>query len=488
MQPAQKPESSDQQSEFPFVTIGLPVYNGENYVALAIESLLAQDYPNFELLISDNNSKDRTEQICREFAEKDARVRYVRQPINLGMPGNFAWVVQNARGEYFTAASHDDLFAPAYVRRCMDELRAHPSAVFCCTEINFIDADGNPHPLWANANYKNIGTLGMTPVRRIHELLIRMGWFATFGLMRVEDARRMSLGLNVYGYDVILMAELMYIGDFAKIDEPLFSYRIAREKTTEDYRSDYSSETEALPAMRVPKTGLAVNLLQSVYQSQLSAGEKLEVFADFIVTLTYSNRAWRNYITAELLGPEAAPGDSEFALLLAAMLSRSLPLDAMQNNPLITAISRVPTDGAALLKVADDICRNQALKTMSGAEAHQEGTRLFGEDKFQEASGYFALALQREESSERWQDWATARLACGELAEAANGFGCAVELDGSNREAALKLGLVLVDLDRSADAVPFLARGVTLTHEPLRSQVLQLLSECREAAATAAAQ
>src|SRR3954470_9957348 len=73
----------------PLITIGLPCYNSEKYLVQSIESLLSQTYGNFVLIISDNASTDRTEEICRRYAAADARVRYVRNPVNIGMSGNF---------------------------------------------------------------------------------------------------------------------------------------------------------------------------------------------------------------------------------------------------------------------------------------------------------------------------------------------------------------------------------------------------------------
>jgi glycosyltransferase involved in cell wall biosynthesis len=90
----------------PLVSIGMPVYNGENFLRLALSSLLAQDYPHFELIISDNASDDGTEEICREYQAHDRRIRYLRHRENRGSPWNFAFV---ARGDYFMWAAHDDL-------------------------------------------------------------------------------------------------------------------------------------------------------------------------------------------------------------------------------------------------------------------------------------------------------------------------------------------------------------------------------------------
>lgn len=468
-------------SEQPLVSIGMPVYNAERYLAQALQSVLAQDHSNFELIISDNGSRDRTEEICRQFAERDSRIRYLRHAQNQGMPWNFARVVQEAKGEYFMWAAHDDLFHPSYIRKCLEKLSAHPEAVLCCTEINFIDADGLPHSDWSKKRYSNIETLGMTAPQRIHELISRTGWFATYGLMRLQNAKKMSLGLNVYGYDVILIEELLLLGDFVKVHEPLFSYRISKSKSAEDYQTDFNAEDHPLPATKTPYTDLAANLLQTVYRSPLPSGQKVEIFADFLVTLSRSNPYWREQITLELMGTETGPREAEFATLLAVVLSRSLPLEMMKDNPLMKAIWRLPDGGTKLLETAE------ALRTLSGvasapASCNREAVRLFGEQRFEEASKLFSEALRHEESSELWCDWATARLLSNDAAEAEQGFRRALALDANHGLAALKLGVLLANLDRNEEAAYYLERCIPGTTEPKRTEVQQLLSICRSKA------
>ena len=106
----------------PRVTIGLPVYNGENYLAAAIESLLSQTFTDFELVICDNGSTDRTEQVCRAYAARDARIRYYREVENRGLAWNFSRTFELARGEYFKWHAHDDLCGPTLLRGALEAL------------------------------------------------------------------------------------------------------------------------------------------------------------------------------------------------------------------------------------------------------------------------------------------------------------------------------------------------------------------------------
>ena len=100
----------------------MPVYNGEEYIALAIRAVLDQTFSDFELIISDNASEDRTEDICREFASLDSRIRYYRNSENIGTAGNNNRLLELARGEFFRWSNADDLFAPRFHELCLKAL------------------------------------------------------------------------------------------------------------------------------------------------------------------------------------------------------------------------------------------------------------------------------------------------------------------------------------------------------------------------------
>jgi glycosyltransferase involved in cell wall biosynthesis len=116
----------------PLVSIGLPTYNRLATLRRAIESALAQDYQNFELVISDNASTDGTEDYCREVCRRDKRVRYTRQPKNLGPTVNFREVLVQARGELFMWLPDDDWLDPAFVSQCANFASAHPDYALVC--------------------------------------------------------------------------------------------------------------------------------------------------------------------------------------------------------------------------------------------------------------------------------------------------------------------------------------------------------------------
>ncbi|MET0618632.1 MAG: glycosyltransferase family A protein, partial [Thermoanaerobaculia bacterium] len=113
------------------MSIGLPVYNGEDYLEEALDSIAAQTYRDYEVVISDNASTDRTAEICERYAARDSRIRIVRNPSNIGGDRNYYRCFELSRGKYFLGTAHDDRFDPKYLERVLAVLEADPEAVFC---------------------------------------------------------------------------------------------------------------------------------------------------------------------------------------------------------------------------------------------------------------------------------------------------------------------------------------------------------------------
>ncbi|HKI17133.1 MAG TPA: glycosyltransferase family A protein, partial [Isosphaeraceae bacterium] len=126
----------------PRLTVGLPVYNGDKYIAESLDALLGQSYTDFELIISDNASTDGTADICRRYEKQDSRVRYFRQPQNIGLAPNHNFVAVQARGELFKWASNDDLYARDLLERCVDALDKYPDVVLAHSWTAKVDGSG----------------------------------------------------------------------------------------------------------------------------------------------------------------------------------------------------------------------------------------------------------------------------------------------------------------------------------------------------------
>lgn len=223
----------------PTVSVGMPVYNGADYLAQAIESVLHQTYGDFELLIQDNASTDETAEICRAYAAQDARIDYARNPDNVGAINNFNLVFQRARGRYFKWAAHDDLCAPEFLERCVAVLDDRPAVVLASGQTRLINDDGSPVAYdehlkcYVTRHGAPVGIIdpehraeGQVPAARFWDILVRtMRTFEIFGLIRTDALRRTVLHENYYGSDKVLLAQLSLLGPFHILDEVLLYRR-----------------------------------------------------------------------------------------------------------------------------------------------------------------------------------------------------------------------------------------------------------------------
>ncbi len=208
--------------------MGLPVYNGARYLRESIDSILAQTYPDFELIISDNASTDETEAICREYAKVDGRVRYYRNPENIGGFANHNRVVGLARGEFFMWAAHDDVRAPDYLRSCVEVLERRPEVVLCYSATRSIDAAGRDlaakeAPLRIDAEGADARFREMTRMDYRLEPI--------YGLVRLDVLRRTGLEGQFADSDRVLLAELALHGPFHRVPRDLFFRRDHEERS-----------------------------------------------------------------------------------------------------------------------------------------------------------------------------------------------------------------------------------------------------------------
>ncbi len=214
------------------VSIGVPVYNGENFLTEALDSLLAQTFPDFEIIISDNASTDTTQEICLAYAAKDIRIRYHRNEQNLGAAPNFNLLVNMARGEYFKWAAHDDLLAPTYLEKCVAILDQDTGVVVCHSAVILVDETGKPrnfnneYGMSSQEDHLQIDTGNPSPSRRYHELIVPDHMcYHVFGVMRTAVLKDTQLIGKFSHGDGILLGELGLRGRFAEVPEPLFFAR-----------------------------------------------------------------------------------------------------------------------------------------------------------------------------------------------------------------------------------------------------------------------
>jgi glycosyltransferase involved in cell wall biosynthesis len=212
-----------EREEQPLVSIGLPVFNGEPHLTEAIQSILNQTYRNFELIIYDNDSSDRTAEICGDFAARDARIRYFRNETNLGAARNFNLTVERASGEYFKWAAADDRIEPEFLAMSVKALQRDPSAVLCQSQVKVIDEYGDEITKF---QYPEGHASSTVPSRRFRDALSQDRWdFEVFGLIRTSALRRTRLLGNYIASDRILRAELALLGSYCILHDWFFFSR-----------------------------------------------------------------------------------------------------------------------------------------------------------------------------------------------------------------------------------------------------------------------
>ena len=273
----------------PTVSIGVPVYNGERYLQLALDSLLAQTHEDFEILISDNASTDGTEAICRAAVARDRRVRYVRNDVNRGVGFNFSRVVRDTTGRYFKWAAYDDLVAPTFLDRCVEVLDdTSERVVLAFPRTRIIDAEG----VFVRDHLTPLHLRERMPHERLRHL-VRTVVLTTelSGLIRrsaLERTRLMDVFLTA---DYVLLAELALAGEFREVPETLFFRRdhpdaSRRSRTPAEYADFYNPGSGTSPTgeeryMR-EFTRVFWEILRSINSAQLSLPERVTCNAVFL--------------------------------------------------------------------------------------------------------------------------------------------------------------------------------------------------------------
>src|SRR5688572_23393337 len=207
----------------PLVSVGLPVFNGENYVAEAIQSVLDQTVGDLELIIQDNASTDRTEEICRGFQARDSRIRYFRNPRNLGAAPNYNLACKLSRGRYFKWLAHDDRLLPGYLEAAVAALESQPDAILCNTVVRYIDGAGEHI-----GNYDSglARADSPSPSRRFASLVLLPHCCVDFfGVVRRTALRNSLLHGSFHGAGRAFLAQMALRGRLIQLAEPLVEMR-----------------------------------------------------------------------------------------------------------------------------------------------------------------------------------------------------------------------------------------------------------------------
>ncbi|MGL5115816.1 MAG: glycosyltransferase family 2 protein [Beijerinckiaceae bacterium] len=201
----------------PRLSVGMPVYNGAKTLEAAIRSVLDQDMPELEIIISDNVSTDGTPDICRRLMESDSRIRYVRQEKPLSPTDNFRFVLSQATAPFFMWAAHDDTRDPDFARRMIEALDAAPGAVLAFGDLEEVrNGVATPHALdFVTTGMGDSQRLRANAWRQLHHL---------YGVWRTDALRKLDWKHVDWWHDTPLMMAGSLLGDFIHVPGPKFIY------------------------------------------------------------------------------------------------------------------------------------------------------------------------------------------------------------------------------------------------------------------------
>jgi glycosyltransferase involved in cell wall biosynthesis len=276
------------------LSIGLPVFNGARFLSDALDSLLGQTFSDFELVIGDNASTDATERICREYASRDARIRYYRHERNIGGAANFNFVLSQARAEYFKWAAHDDAYDPTFLEKCIAVLDRAPSVLLCSTRTALMDEDGRRlteseiargYYIDKSGNVIDLGQL-LDPPRRLDSAsrlerfreynLKTIAGDDIYGVMRTDVLRRTAGYGKHFGGDSPILAELCLIGPLVQLPEALFIRRCHRGQSVyqRSLIANWRWATGGAGRLPVPAFALTRARMHSVWRVELPWHER----------------------------------------------------------------------------------------------------------------------------------------------------------------------------------------------------------------------
>jgi|SRR5690606_13819867 len=222
-------------SETKKITIGMPVFNDRMFVEESILSILNQKFTDFQLIISDDGSTDGSEEICRNYEKKDNRIKYIRQPRNLGISKNMEFLLSQANTPYFMWAGDDDLWSPDFCALLIKKLENNrkASAAFC--QYDWIDEEGKKYKESRNFDYSD-----PTPFNRLKKLITTPDDGFGYGIFRTKMISNVSFPVwwwpnKKSAYNNIYPTLCFYLakGEYIHLSQDsLFFKRVKTEKNT----------------------------------------------------------------------------------------------------------------------------------------------------------------------------------------------------------------------------------------------------------------
>jgi glycosyltransferase involved in cell wall biosynthesis len=267
----------------PLVSIAMPVRNSRpDWFRAALDSLLGQDFDNFEIIISDNASDATSEDVYRDAAKRDRRVRYIRHDVEIPVEDNFRFNITEAKGDFFFWAADDDVRSPFFIRRTLALLQAQPTAGLASCRTAFIDENGDrvgTFPISSDTDRPFVKD-------RLAALKNPAFYMDIYGLYRLAVLRQVKhIRWNGWGTDNVLVFSMLLHGPIPRAQEELFSYRV-RSNRAESLAAALISENARADDVRFRwESELSRDLMRAFLKSNLSIREKILCFPIVATTL-----------------------------------------------------------------------------------------------------------------------------------------------------------------------------------------------------------
>ena len=270
-------QKSDEKRTTPALSFGLPVRNGARFIRRALDSLEAQDFHDFEVVVCDNQSTDETGDIVEEFARRDPRFKYYPNETNIGQIENFKRVFELSSGRYFRWIGFDDWLEPSYARRCVEALEANPEAIGVFTFWCNADDEGNEERITFNGHPVD----SKFPLVRIGDMLWALqtpiGIDPMYSTLRSSLVRKTGMLPKSPWNDRAMALDLALHGPFCHIDEFL-STRRQSPAPPEERMAEFHLSTAVRPATKkrlAPRWTMYRDLAKVVLGSSLNPAERV---------------------------------------------------------------------------------------------------------------------------------------------------------------------------------------------------------------------
>lgn len=260
----------------PLVSIGLPLYNGAEYLAETLDSLLSQTYEGLEIIVVDNASTDNSIEICQQFMARDGRIRLHQNKKNLGAARNYNLSFELAMGLYFKWVAHDDPMAPTAIERSVAALEAHSDVIMAYPRTILIDGAGEV----IEYHDDQFHLMMAEPHLRLRQSLVSSAWcHPVFGLVRSNILARTGRIGNFPSSDKVLLGEFAIQGKCFEVDEHLAYRRLHANNSTESNRTDEAMaawfDPNARNTVTVPRLRRLIELNRGINRADLTQTDAL---------------------------------------------------------------------------------------------------------------------------------------------------------------------------------------------------------------------